>query len=91
MKYSKPDFELHLRNHEEDKENLNRHGASKFSKRSSITKDASLYYKRYDDDGKNNNESQSLMDHPIAECYLSFSKLLQSEMRHLDKRESTIL
>jgi hypothetical protein len=50
--------------------------------------DASAYYKRYGDD---NEDSISLMDPSIAECYISFSKLLQSEMRRLDKRDSSIL
>lgn len=52
--------------------------------------DASAYYKKYGDEN-DNDDSQALIDPTIAECYLSFSKLLQSEMRRLDKRDSAIL
>ena len=51
--------------------------------------DASGYYKKYGED--NADDSQAFIDPTIAECYLSFSKLLQSELRRLDKRDSYIL
>jgi hypothetical protein len=54
--------------------------------------DASVYYKRYDDNEiEPSNDSQNFIDPSIAECYLSFSKILQSELRKFDKRESSIL
>ena len=38
-------------------------------------------------------ESQAiyLNDNLVGECYLGFSKLLQSELRRMEKRDSTIL
>jgi hypothetical protein len=39
--------------------------------------DASVYYKRYDDNEiEPSNDSQNFIDPSIAECYLSFSKIL---------------
>lgn len=55
--------------------------ASIRSPRSSI--DATNYYKRQDE--------ETHATDIVGECYLNFSKLLQSEMRNLDKRNSQIL
>ena len=50
--------------------------------------DATDYYKKYNETDDN---SQSFAPNFIGECYLGLSKLLQSEYRHLDKRDSNIL
>jgi hypothetical protein len=47
--------------------------------------DASDYYKQYED--KYSNITGNL----VGECFIGFSKLLQSELKKFDKRDSQIL
>ena len=61
-------------------------------------KDAKDYYRDYDDNQarpsliKDNRESaQLLTDNLVGECYVGFSKLMQSELRKQEKRNSNIL
>ena len=66
-------------------------------------RDARDYYRDYDDSGKisinkggdntDNRESVNLLiaDDLVGECYVGFSKLMQSELRKQEKRNSNIL
>lgn len=61
------------------------------SNRTSVQVDAADYYRKYDATTENDNSHQHLGFNVVGECYLNFSKLLQSEMRKLEKRDSSIL
>lgn len=64
-----------------------RRSQSIYSNRSSLNCDAADYYRKYED----NDHTHQLSYNVVGECYLNFSKLLQSEMRKLEKRDSSIL
>lgn len=76
-----------------DTTEISRHvSVSVKSNKTSMHVDAAEYYRNYDNaDDCGDIESQSMATKVVGECYLNFSKLLQSEMRHLDKRDSSIL
>ena len=57
---------------------------------STNTLDATDYYRKYNTK-EDKHESHSIIGVLVGECYLNFSKLLQSEMRQFDKRDSSIL
>jgi hypothetical protein len=68
----------------------------------SFVRDAKDYYRDYDNSSKHmpgetsnktNRESVNalLSDDLVAECYVGFSKLMQSELRKQEKRNSNIL
>jgi hypothetical protein len=77
-------------------------GLKKRSNSGSFIRDAKDYYRDYED--KNNNSSKMgenshnrdsvnmlLSDDLVGECYVGFSKLMQSELRKQEKRNSNIL
>lgn len=70
----------------------------------SFIHDGRDYYKNYEEErtgslieekkgGPSSRDSQMIYfnDNLVGECYLGFSKLLQSELRKYEKRDSTIL
>ncbi len=66
---------------------------------SSLVKDAKDYYRDYEDGGGGGGRKsgardsvQMLMtDDLVGECYVGFSKLMQSELRKQERRNSNIL
>lgn len=75
----------------EEQDFIARRSQSIFSNRSSVHADAADYYRNYGETEEKNDPSHILNGNIVGECYLNFSKLLQSEMRKLDKRDSSIL
>jgi hypothetical protein len=63
------------------------------STKSSFVREAKDYYRDYDDNRKSNHDSVQILnnDDLVGECYVGFSKLMQSELRKQEKRNSTIL
>jgi hypothetical protein len=54
--------------------------------------DALDYYRRYNDDSlKDHDEDEDYLDNINGECYIGFSKLLQTELRLFDRRDSYML
>jgi hypothetical protein len=58
-----------------------------------LTRDAKGYYEIYETDEKSARDSLISLFHNnlVGECYIGFSKLLQSELRKFEKRDSNIL
>lgn len=77
-------------------------GQKKRPNSGSFIRDAKDYYRDYDDSSQKgasikqdntNRESVNLLltDDLVGECYVGFSKLMQSELRKQEKRNSNIL
>ncbi len=72
---------------------MNKGGKRRSTVRSSLVRDAKDYYRDYDDKVGSNHDSVQILtnDDLVGECYVGFSKLMQSELRKQEKRNSTIL
>eukprot|EP00347_Sterkiella_histriomuscorum_P021471 403333864 len=93
--YGSPQFQTKLSGNKDPLDLLSQIEIVKRSKsiiqkreRKTIVIDAAEYYSKYNEVGDN---SISLIASFIGECYIGFTKLLQSEFRQFDRRDSSIL
>ena len=69
----------------------NREG-NRGSHNSSFVQDGKGYYQHYEEERSARDSVLFLMaDDPVGECYVGFSKLMQSELRKQERRNSNIL